>query len=538
MRTTEDTLLSVRNLQISYRRSGEERLLLHDVSFELQAGESVALVGESGSGKSTIGKAICGLLPPAARMLGGEIRFAERNRLDRPLVSERDWRAVRGRQIGMLFQDARLALNPLVKIGRHFQESLVGHRMASGSQALEIAASLLAKLGFDDPRGILVKYPFELSGGMCQRVYLALAICLQPKLLIADEPTSALDASSQWEVLELLKNVQREMGLTVLLITHDLSVAKAASSRVLVLSQGKLVEEGASGSVLTRPKDRYTRQLVAAREQIHLRVADVKHDPHQGVPLLEAASLRKRYEHSVLDGVNLSIWPGEIVGVLGKSGCGKSTLARCLAGLEQADAGRLLWNGEPWRNTDRRKRSERASRLQMIFQDARASLHAGRTALQLVQEPLQYLNLGTRRAREELASQLLDEVGITGDLQRHKPPQLSTGQCQRIAIARALGPNPRVLLCDEAVSALDMVIQAQILTLLQRIQRQRELTIIMISHDVRVLRAFCHRIAVMEDGRFSEVCSADRIQDSKGKHVRLLLEHTEALNMEIAEANQ
>ncbi|WP_020620343.1 ABC transporter ATP-binding protein [Paenibacillus daejeonensis] len=515
----KEVVLRVDGLQVAYRQNGISKVVLNDLDLELRSGEIVALLGESGSGKSTIAKAITGLLPPSAQIQEGTLQLAS----EPPIHLNRkdtDWERIRGRRLGMLFQDARLALNPVLKIKEHFRESLLFHRLAAPQDVLPIASALLSKLNFADPGRVLESYPFQLSGGMCQRVCLALSLSLQPAVLIADEPTSALDTVSQREVLELLLRLQAEQGQTVLLITHDLAVAKAVSNRVLVLREGRMEEQGLTSDVLLRPKSAYTRQLLDARSH---RLKPLVLKPGRAI-VLEASQLHKHYGRaSVLQGVDLSVAEGEIVGILGESGCGKSTLARCLTGLERPDGGSIRYHGKETIGLRGRQKRELCKQVQMVFQDARASLNPGRTALQLVQEPLRYLKLGGRKEREAMAAYYLHEAGITDEAQHRRPPQLSTGQCQRIAIARALVVQPDILICDEAVSALDMSVQAQILKLLQRLNRRFGFSIIMISHDIRVLQSFCHVIAVMHQGHFCELKPGASLHTSEEAYTQTLL---------------
>lgn len=516
-----NTVMAVQDLQVAYNDHGRYAAVLNKLSFTIKRGEIVALLGESGSGKSTIAKAVTGLLPLSVRIDSGTLLLNDSEMVS--LAHAVDWERIRGRRIGMLFQDARLALNPLMKIKAHFTESLTYHKLASARQALEIGVELLEKLGFHQPRKVMESYPFELSGGMCQRICLALAVSLKPDLLIADEPTSALDTISQMEVLDLLANLQRELDLSILFITHDLAVASAISSRVIVLNKGVIEEEGATSLVMNQPTAPYTRSLLNARKQLTVTSVSEEYALQSAVPLLEVKGLSKAFGQPVLQKVDLALHEREIVGVLGQSGSGKSTLVRCIAGLEQPDEGVIMYGGEEISRWKGKRRREHCRSLQLIFQDARASLNARRTALQLVQEPLNYLKLGSRQERMQAAKMYLDEVGITGELQQRTPAQLSTGQCQRIAIARALVLSPKVLLCDEVVSALDMSVQSQIIELLRRLHKKFGFSIVMISHDIRVLRAFCHNIAVMHEGNFCEVREASDIDQSLLPYTQQLL---------------
>ncbi|MCU6795649.1 ABC transporter ATP-binding protein [Paenibacillus sp. WQ 127069] len=520
-----EKILQVTNLQVTYKHNQQSINILDDLTFDLRKGEILALLGESGSGKSTIAKAITGLLPPSAHIAGGTLQMG--STLNADLSGKTvQWDLIRGRGIAMLFQDAQQALNPVLKIKENFKESLLFHRLAAPDEVASISTRLLSMLGFKDASSILECYPFQLSGGMCQRICLALALCLKPAVLVADEPTSALDTVSQKEVLDLLKRLQEELGLTVLLITHDIAVANAISNRVIVLNKGVIEEEGDTRTVLSKPHAAYTRQLLVSRSQIARPSHDRELLKQHNEPLLEIIQLEKTFNRTkrVLHDVNLTLNQKEILGILGQSGCGKSTLAKCMIGLESPSGGRVLYRGTDISRLQGQQKREICKQIQLIFQDARASLNPGRNALQLVQEPLQYLQIGSHREREALAAFYLKEVGIVGDTQIRRPPQLSTGQCQRIAIARALVLKPKVLICDEAVSALDMRVQAQILALLQRLHKQFEFSIFMISHDIRVLRSFCDHIAVMNNGSFSEVKRASELlHESKQPHTQLLL---------------
>lgn len=519
-----ESILQLNKLQVTYKHNQQSINILNNLTFDLRKGVILALLGESGSGKSTIAKAITGLLPPSAHIGGGTLQIGSSKTVALSGKSVQ-WEQIRGRRIAMLFQDARQALNPVLKIKENFKESLLFHRLAAPNEVASISTQLLSMLGFKDASSILEWYPFQLSGGMCQRICLALALCLKPAVLVADEPTSALDTVSQKEVLDLLQRLQEELGLTVLLITHDIAVANAISNRVIVLNKGVIEEEGYTRSVLSKPHAAYTRQLLVSRSQI-VRSSRERELKQHNEPLLEIIQLEKTFNRTkhVLQDVNLTLNQKEILGILGQSGCGKSTLAKCMIGLESPSGGRVLYRGTDISRLQGQQKREICKQIQLIFQDARASLNPGRNALQLVQEPLQYLHIGSHKERKAMAAFYLNEVGIVGDTQIRRPPQLSTGQCQRIAIARALVVKPEILICDEAVSALDMRVQAQILALLQRLHTQFGFSILMISHDIRVLRSFCDHIAVMNNGSFSEAKRASELlHESKQPHTQLLL---------------
>ena len=517
--------LSVEQLKVSYVQNRKRLLVLDGISFVLEKGEILALLGESGSGKSTCGKTLIGVLPPSAKVDSGTVRFGNGDHVD---VSDNhiNWRTIRGAHIGMIYQDAQLALNPVKTIRVHFEEILKNKSFLSKEAMEKVCCDMLRLLNFDDPERVLNAYPFELSGGMCQRVYIAMILSLEPEVLIADEPTSALDTVSQKEVLQLLRNTQKKLGLSVLLITHDIGVVHEIGDRVIVLNEGKIVEQGTVNDVLFHPKEQYTKQLIDARDLPAFSPSCSKCRE----PLLQIERIKKSFQKgnkckNVLNQVDLIVNKGETVGILGFSGCGKSTLAKCITGLEMPDQGKIMYNGQDISMLHGRKRQHICKSLQIVFQDARASLNPRRSALELVQESLNYLKIGTVKERREKGLFYLRNVGIDGDTLHRCPPQLSTGQCQRIAIARALAVEPELLICDEAVSALDMILQKQILDLLLNLQKSIGFAYIMISHDARVIRHSCERVAIMNNGLFVDMVSTDRLTaQSENEFTRYLLD--------------
>jgi peptide/nickel transport system ATP-binding protein len=539
---TDTPILQVNDLQVAYRqrrhsqkRSGLDYLksylyensidVLKCVSFNLYSGKILAVLGESGSGKSTIARTISGLLPASAHIKSGTVRYGDFS-ADLTVATPLVWRKVRGSMFTMIFQDAGLALNPLMTIGDHFKEVILFHRLAAVEDVGRISAELLQKLNFKDTSRILNAYPFQLSGGMCQRIYIALSLCLKPKVLIADEPTSAIDTVSQKEVLDLIKHIQHEFNLAVLLITHDMAVARTVSDQVMVLNKGIIEEIGDTEKIFANPAAPYTKELIDSRSRIES-IECIEDESSRKTVLLDIENIGKRFlpnKNHVLCDLNLKIHEKEVIGVLGQSGCGKSTLARCIVGLARPDQGKLIFRGRDITALPENKRREMCQHIQIVFQDARASLNPRHTALRLVREPLRYFNRGQPEEQEEKARYYLNQVGIDDNACTRRPPQLSTGQCQRIAIARALVLEPDILICDEAVSALDMSIQVQILALLRDLHEKLRFSILMISHDIRILRHFCHLIAVMKDGNFCEINNAKYLlEESRDTYTKSLL---------------
>jgi peptide/nickel transport system ATP-binding protein len=503
-----DPVLTVKDMNVRYIQNNKQMIILDHLSFALHRSEILALLGESGSGKTTCAKTMMGLLPPSATVGSGVMCIGNQD-IDLSNSSV-DWRRIRGKEIAMIYQDAQLALNPMKTIRSHFRETLKFHKMGTLQEIEYMSSNMLGLLNFPDPSRVLAAYPFQLSGGMCQRVCIALTLCLRPNILIADEPTSALDVISQKEVLSTLKSIREKLHVAVLLITHDITAAHTASDRVIVLEKGNIVEEGITNKVLSRPKYPYTKMLMQAWNLPQKRFSTELEDKEI---ILEVEQLQKAYrgDVKVLCDLDLNINKREIIGILGQSGCGKSTLAKCIAGLEKPSGGAIRFRGRDIINLKGKEKREICRHIQIVFQDARASLNPRRGALQLVQEPLKYLSIGNKHEREEKARFYLEQVGIDMDTQTRRPPQLSTGQCQRIAIARALVLEPEILICDEAVSSLDMKVRMQILDLLEELHIKFGFSIIMISHDIKVVRSFCQIAAVMKDGCFCEFISSNAL---------------------------
>ncbi|MCA8091880.1 ABC transporter ATP-binding protein [Burkholderia anthina] len=511
-------LLSIEGLTLALPAGAERRDAVRDVSLTIAPGEVLCVVGASGSGKSLLAAAIAGLLPRGVRHAAGRIVLRGR---DLAHCSDAEWRAIRGRDVSMIFQEPLAALNPLMTVGAQVDEVLHVHRVSSGyregaARSARVTA-LLRDVGLPEPDRLRHAYPDALSGGQRQRVLIAMALALEPALLIADEPTTALDVTTQARILALLEQAARTKRSGVLLITHDFGVVARVADRVVVLRDGEQVESGRAADVLRAPRHPYTRALLDAvpHGRVEQRVV-----VRSGVPLLEVQGLRKRHAPrrawpflrargrggvDALIDVGFTLHAGETLGIVGESGSGKSTLARALVRLARVDAGRIVLRGEH----DFARLPERALRplrrdIQMVFQDPYASLNARQTIAQIVATGPIAQGVG-RAAAYRLAADLLAQVGLPTDALDRHPHEFSGGQRQRISLARALALDPSILVADEMVSGLDVSVQARVLELLASVQRKRAMAIVFITHDLRVAAQICDRIAVMRAGRVVEL---------------------------------
>ena len=506
------SVLAATDLRISYG----DREVVHGVSFEIDEGETLALVGESGSGKSTTAHALLGLLPAGGRVDGGTVVLGD---LDISGWSDRALRGIRGAEIGLVPQDPTTSLDPVRPVGAQVEEilRLHGHRDRRSRRARAI--ELLDRVGIDDPDLRARQYPHELSGGMRQRVLIATAIALRPRLLIADEPTSALDATVQRKVLDLLDELQREEGTSILLVTHDLGVAADRAARLVVLKDGRIVEQGRSEEVLAAPTDPYTRQLLAdapafttgfrrpdAPPFLRDAAAVAAENPYAIVAdgLVKEFRVAGRERFRAVDDVSFRVRRGTTHALVGESGSGKTTTARLVTRFHQPDAGTIDVAGEDVTHAKREQLRELRRRVQLVYQNPFASLDPRQQIADIVAEPLQNFRVGSRAERRERAIALLDRVSLPADVARRTPRELSGGQRQRVAIARALAIDPEVVVLDEAVSALDVTVQARILELLTSLQAELGLTYLFISHDLAVVRRISHTVSVMRRGRIVE----------------------------------
>ena len=517
-------LLDVRDLHV---RFGAKEVV-RGVSFSIAPGEKLALVGESGSGKTITALSLLRLAGNAA-ITGQAVLRGQRDLL---ALTEREMRGVRGGEIAMVFQEPMTALNPLMTIGTQIAEILQLKKGLTGAQCAQAAIELLAKTGIPEPARRANNFPHQLSGGQRQRAMIAMALASEPQLLLADEPTTALDVTLRGQILDLLSDLQRANGMAVLLITHDLNLVRRFADRVAVMEQGVLVEQGPVAEVFGAPQHAYTRRLIASQPRRDVAPAD---SPPGTPPVVHAQDLRvvystplpgirgwfKKGEFVAVQGATLSLLPGETLGVVGESGSGKSTLAQAILGLlpygGQLQVGGQAWQQPATRNTPANQQLRR--RVQVVFQDPFSSLSPRLTVEEIVGEGLKVhepaLGPAERRARVEA---VLSEVGLAEAqyprlLERY-PHEFSGGQRQRLAIARALIVQPQVLVLDEPTSALDVTIQQQVLGLLQRLQKEKGLSYLLITHDVDVIRAMAHNVLVMKDGAVLEHGSVDQVMES------------------------
>jgi peptide/nickel transport system ATP-binding protein len=527
-------LLSLRDLSVSFRTSAGDFAAVRNVSLELEAGQTLAVVGESGSGKSTTAAAINRLLPGNGRITSGQVVFDGR---DLARLREREMTAIRGAQIGLVPQDPMSNLNPLQRIGHQIEEALVVHGKVSGKAAKSKVIELLEMVGIPEPEKRVNQYPHEFSGGMRQRVLIAIGLACRPRLLIADEPTSALDVTVQRRILDQLDLLTQQMGTAVFLITHDLGLAAERADRVVVMRRGEIVEAGESQRILSNPEHEYTKQLIAsvpslaaermpARERILVSVAGSPTDEATGAgdALVRIEGLTKVFklrgrggatnEFTAVDDVSFTIPEGQTVAIVGESGSGKSTTANLVLALEAPTSGRILFEGTDMVSLDRKGLFEFRRMVQPVFQNPYASLDPRFTVERSITEPLAVHGVGDARSRKARATELLDQVSLAPALADRLPHELSGGQRQRVAIARALALSPKLVVLDEAVSALDVVVQAQVLDLLADLQRELGLSYLFISHDLAVVRMVSDLVHVMQRGRFVESGTPEQIFDA------------------------
>ncbi|MCL8493717.1 ABC transporter ATP-binding protein [Corynebacterium sp. B5-R-101] len=505
-------LLRVRDLNVSYSTAGGDVSAVQGVNLEVHPGQMTAIVGESGSGKTTSAMAAIGLLPSNATIDAGTITFDGR---DITSLRRRQWLELRGRRIGLIPQDPNNSLNPVQTIGASVEEGLRIHKVGSAAERKAKALELLERVGIDDPERRYHQYPHELSGGMKQRVLIAAAVALEPDLIIADEPTSALDVTVQKIILDLLDDMRAELGMGILFITHDLAVAGDRADRVVVMESGQLREEGLAATVLTNPRHDYTKRLLADAPSLTVadtgpaatsRNAGVKTDTTTdrtaGEPLVRVEGLTQRFgDFTAVDGISFTVAKGSTHAIVGESGSGKTTTGRSIAMFNTPTSGSITVGGRDIVGLRGKALREERNNIQLVYQNPYGSLDPKQSIGQTVAEPLRNLKGARASAAKEKAKEFLDLVALNPDYYDRRPRELSGGQRQRVAIARAMIVEPELVILDEAVSALDVTVQAQILRLLARLQEELGLTYIFISHDLAVVNQISDTVSVLSKGQ-------------------------------------
>ncbi|MFC6010134.1 ABC transporter ATP-binding protein [Nocardia lasii] len=542
-------LLEIRDLDVSFTSDGKQVPAVRGVNLTVYPGQTVAIVGESGSGKSTTAHAIIDLLPGTGKVTGGSITFDGK---DLTKATAKEIVAVRGNGIGLVPQDPMSNLNPVWKIGFQIRETLVANGVAKGEEARKRSIELLAEAGMADAERRVNQYPHEFSGGMRQRALIAIGLSCRPKLLIADEPTSALDVTVQRQILGHLDKLTTELGTAVLLITHDLGLAAERAEHLVVMYRGKVVESGPALQILRDPQHAYTKKLVNSapslaasrmsssrqRAEVRERAVETAEKVAEELPdtVLDVRNLSKSFkirgkrpwqsaDFVAVDDVSFSVCRGTTTAIVGESGSGKSTVAQMVLGLLEPTSGTVDFDGSDVAKLDRKGAFAFRRRVQPIFQNPYGSLDPMYSIFRTIEEPLRVHKIGTPKERDAVVRDLLDKVSLPSTVLQRYPNELSGGQRQRVAIARALALSPEMVVCDEAVSALDVLVQAQILTLLNDLQAELGLTYLFITHDLAVVRQIADNVLVMRQGKVVEAATTDEVFASpREEYTRALLE--------------
>jgi peptide/nickel transport system ATP-binding protein len=551
-------MLEVKNLSIGFRTHAGLKPAVRNIDFTVKPGEIVGLVGESGSGKTITSLSVMGLLPPNAVITGGEVLV---DGIDLLKLPADELRKLRGRHIAMIFQDPIASLDPIFTCGDQIVQAIRLHETSSRANARKKARDLLEKVHIPDPDRAMRSYPHELSGGQCQRIMIAMAVACKPRIIIADEPTTALDVTVQKQVLQLLRGLNNEVRASILLITHDLGVIYEVADRVVVMYAGEKMEEAATADLFATPQNDYTRALIDSmpspgRQETRLpvierdasgKVRSVRPEPRVKLPLAPVAvqsdepllairDLCKSYwlkpsplsvavEMRAVDHVSLTVAPRTTLGLVGESGCGKSTLSRAVMRLSNPSSGQILFKGQDIAKLPEREMRPFRREMAMIFQNPYGSLNPRQSVAELVEAPMVIFADGNTAERQARVRTLIDAVGLPATAAQKYPHEFSGGQRQRIAIARALALNPSLVICDEAVSALDVSVQAQVLNLLKDLQAEFDLTYLFISHDLSVVEHISDTVAVMQKGKIVEYgLTAAIFSDPKQPYTRMLLD--------------
>jgi peptide/nickel transport system ATP-binding protein len=507
-----ELILDARNIGVNFKVEGGTVNAVRDVSFQLHKGETIALVGESGSGKSVTARTLMKLLTKRATILPEtQITLSGKNIVT---MSDRDMRKLRGNDIAMIFQEPMSSLNPVYTIGQQLCEVLHLHNRMSRDAAMKKAEALLEEVQIPEPRARLNNYPHQLSGGQRQRVMIAMALANRPDVLIADEPTTALDVTVQAQILNLIKDLKDKYGMAVILITHDLTVVRQFSEYVYVMQNGRVQEHNATEALFANPQHAYTRHLLASepkgtalplQEGVHETVLEGK-EVKVSFTLKRGGFFKPDFfELKAVDNLDIHLMRHETLGIVGESGSGKTTFGQALIRLISNQGGQIFFDGEPIHDKDRAAMRPLRSRMQIVFQDPFASLNPRMSIRQIIEEGLIVNNIGTSRTeRGDRVRQALIDAGMPDTILNRFPHEFSGGQRQRIAIARAIALEPEFILLDEPTSALDLSVQAQIIDLLRKLQDEKGLSYLFISHDLKVVRALCHRVMVMQHGKIVE----------------------------------
>ncbi|ANW97367.1 ABC transporter ATP-binding protein [Wenyingzhuangia fucanilytica] len=551
-------ILSIQNLNISFQNQQVENKVVHNVSFEIMPNQIVGVVGESGSGKSVTSMAMMGLLPKNISKVKGKILYNEVSLTD---LSPKELREIVGKEISMIFQEPMTSLNPSLTCGEQVAEVLDLHTDLSKNEIEAEVLQLFEKVKLPRAKKMMTQYPHELSGGQKQRVMIAMAIACKPKLLIADEPTTALDVRVQDEIILLLKELQQETGMSILFITHDLALIAEIAQQVIVMQKGKIVEQGTVENVFLHPKEIYTKALINAKPKLNIRLKELpsvasylqddfkeeiftteeRSQFHQQLyskqPLLEVKNLKTYYTSKNnwfakpnvvkgVDDVSFKVYEGETVGLVGESGSGKSTIGRTILGLEKATAGEIWYNGVNLLTLNNSQRKKYRQEIQLIFQDPYSSLNPSMKVGEAILEPMiRHGVLASNSKRKEYIYQLLEKVGLEKEHYNRYPHEFSGGQRQRIGIARALALQPKLIICDESVSALDVSVQAQVLNLLNKLKKEFEFTYLFISHDLSIVKFMSDQLIVLNQGKIEEIGDADAIYNQPQKAYTKALIH-------------